>query len=315
MYTFNHRRDIVSEEEMLAFLKSLQPVNPNSPIAIVGGHYMLFYDKQEDCLKPLIYQDLKDEKHIAFARLMAGDFPTKTFVYALKLITHFLSKGIESKNVLLVNDHLFQSKKFQPNIQYLIENRGGELRYEYYRGKNSLPLSFVNRPSNFKNIKKNMVFLDNDDLSRDVRSVLPKKTVFFSEQFLRNRFENHLKKRIVNNSYVIVDTSCGKNVLYYTDKNKRICLTENGQCGCSSEIMEFIWILKSKGYNDIIMFIPSECENQVNNGVEVTLKLFKYEFESESRVIIITGLGGMGENHLNDTPRVFEHSNSPSYGR
>lgn len=307
MYSFKHIKGIASEEAMMAYLKNLQPINPKGPIAIVGGHYMLFYDKHEDCLKPLVYQDLTNEKHIEFAKLMAGDFPVRTFNYSVELIKHFRSKGINAGNVFIINDHKFQSMDFQPNILNLVKNRGGDLRSKYYRGKNAFPGSFQNliEQQGFKNVRD--VVFDNDDFDRNRGSILPRKTIFHSEQFLRRQFDRIRKKKFVNNKHFFFRQNGLTEELFFGDNHKEVCLTEHGSCGCSLEVMEFMFKLMENKLNTVILFIPSECINQVNNGIELSLKFIKEVVEKDVEAIVVTGIGGGMHREEYDKLNIFEH--------
>jgi hypothetical protein len=307
MYTFKHRKDITTEKEMMAFLKGLRPINPQGSIAIVGGHFMLFYDKDEDCLKPLIHQDLTKDKQIAFAKLMTGDFPVRTFNYSMELIKHFHNNGNTAGNVFIINDHKFQSADFQPSILDLVKNRGGELRTQFYRGKHVFPKIFQNLIEKHGYDDARDVVFDNDDSKRQGQDILPRKTIFYSEQALRNRFDKKTKTKILQTTNFYEQDLGYTKEIFYNDGKKQFCLTEQGKCGCSSEIMEFLWNILERGFNKIIMFIPQECESHVNNGVEMALTVDAFKSKLSCEIFVITGLGGLGEDKMIIKPNVFYH--------
>lgn len=118
------------EEKLLELLYS--SVTKTSPIAIIGGHFMLFYDRTVDELKPVIWQELDNDNEIKFAQQNAGNFPTRSFIYSIGLYKLFQKSKAESGLILLVNDHKFQSKNFQPNIIEHVKGRGGELRKKFF---------------------------------------------------------------------------------------------------------------------------------------------------------------------------------------
>jgi len=73
-----------------------------------------------------------------------------------------------------------------------------------------------------------------------------------------------------------------------------ICLTENGDCGCSGELIEFFIRLSKDGFNKIIFFVPDECKLAVDAGIKAFLHL-PDNIRGDLRVVnVIHGLGGMG---------------------
>ncbi len=309
MYTFRQVKGIDSVDDMMNYLKNLNFSKEKGPVAIVGGHFMLLYDQNEDNLKPVIYQDLKDEKQKEFARKWAGDFPVKTFEYSLELIKYYRALGIDAENVFIVNDHKFQASDFQPNTLDKVKNKGGQLRRSFYWQDNNIPASYLDLILNYKFESIRDVISPNVEYKRNEDSILPKESIYYSEQVLRKKFEKSMKKLLRKKSFV-EESKGRKSEVFFENNITRICITENGKCGCSSEVMEFIWQLMNKNYFNIIMFIPEECEDQVNNGIEVALQS-ENNINEIMNLLVITGIGGLSGNINFLKPKIFFHHYIP----
>lgn len=251
-----------SDIELLEVLSNT--VSSKRKVAIVGGHYMLFYDMQKDSLVPLIKEDLQQENQKEFAELFTGNFPEKSMQLSIDLMNILKKNHVENKFVFIVNDHKFQSKNYQPNISGYINNRTGELRKKYYT-KNALPTYFRNV------FEENNISLVDDVQHYQVKNKqkednILKEGFFFSEQRLRNKFGKHLKNKLVQEGKIRKVENSGSVEVYYSGfPNEDICLTENGGCGCSGEVMEFLYELSDLGYTDIFFFVPNECVEAANN--------------------------------------------------
>lgn len=305
MHSFEKQIDIKSEEALINFLKDYEPINPGGPVAIVGGHFMLMYDKYEDCLKPVIHQELDNPKHKEFAKLMAGDFPVKSFEYSLELIKYFKTRGIEAKNVFIVNDHKFQSNDFQPEILPLVKGRTGELRKKFYRQSNPIPNIY------FDLSKKNDLFLEknileNYNIKRHEDEILPKRSFFFSERTLRSRFNKRVKNKLAkyDEFQQVKDFNDRPSELYYIDSGENICLTEHGVCGCNSEVLEFANNLIQNNYHDILFFIPDECSAAVNQGLNIASFINHKYYGKRNKIVVLSGLGGMSINQNKLRPKI-----------
>lgn len=281
-----------SESELLNLLEDA--VSPNRIVAIVGGHYMLFYDTQKDSLVPLIKQDLMQENQKAFAEMFTGDFPEKSIQLSVDLLNNLKSKQVESKLVFIVNDHKFQSKNYQPNIADVIAGRTGALRKKYY-AENTLPEYYHSVFEGSKISLKNDVQHYYVNIQQKEDNVL-KNGVFFSEQRLRNKFEKNLKDKLAEEGKIKKVENSGAVEVYYSGfANEDICLTESGGCGCSGEVMEFLYELSALGYTDVFFFVPNECVEAANNGFRVVTDTLTAPISIYS----IYGLGGMGVKNSN----------------
>jgi len=114
---------------------------------------------------------------------------------------------------------------------------------------------------------------------------------FFSEQRLRNKFEKNLKDKLSEEGKIRKVENSGAVEVYYSGfANEDICLTENGGCGCSGEVMEFLYELSALGYTDVFFFVPNECVEAANNGFAVVADTLTAPISIYS----IYGMGGMG---------------------
>jgi len=264
-----------SETELLNLLGNA--VMPKRKVAIVGGHYMLFYDTQQDSLVPLIEQDLARDAQREFAEMNTGNFPEKSIQLSVDLLNYLKHKQVVSKLVFIVNDHKFQSNNFQPNISDYIQGRTGELRKKYY-AENALPEYYQ------KVFDDSNVSLKDDVQHYHVNSKQKEDNVlkdgfFFSEQRLRNKFEKNLKDKLSEEGKIRKVENSGAVEVYYSGfANEDICLTENGGCGCSGEVMEFMYELSALGYT------------AANNGFAVVADTLTAPISIYS----IYGMGGMG---------------------
>lgn len=285
-YTF--RNDI----ELQDFL--LNSITKDKKVAIVGGHYLLFYDQDSDSLKPLISKDLTKRSQIEFAEMFTGFFPEKSIYSSIKLLNRLKQKEIFSKQVFIVNDHKFQGKNFQTDINGYIKGRTGVLRKKYY-ANNQIPSYFL------EEFKKNKISIANDIQYYNIDDMqkqdnLLKSGYFFSEQRLRNKFEKNLKEKLfVKGEIVKVEDSGAVEIFYSGFKNQNICLTENGGCGCSGEVMEFIYELSELGYSDIVFFVPDECVEAANNGFSVIANILNKPL----CIYSVFGIGGFGVSKTN----------------
>lgn len=276
-----------TEAELLKLLSNV--VSSKSKVAIVGGHYMLFYDLQKDELVPLIKQNLQKENQKEFAELFTGNFPEKSIKFSADLLIELKRKKVVSKLVFIVNDHKFQSKNFQPNITDAIAGRTGELRKNYYN-KNRLPGYYEKLLAERHLLVKDYVQHYYVKSKQKEDNVL-KTGLFFSEQRLRNKFEKNLKEKLTKEGKIRKVKNSGAVEVYYNGFiNEDVCLTENGGCGCSGEVMEFLYELSALGYTDVFFFVPNECVEAANNGFKVVADTITAPISIYS----IYGMGGMG---------------------
>lgn len=298
------------ESSLLDFLESQVP-GDGTKTALMAGHYMLMYDEDKDRLVPMVWQDATNPTVEKASKDMAGDFPLRSFKYGLDLWQKGQKQDSHVEIVLLINDHQFQSSHFRANYDQP-KGRGGELRKEYYRRSDNFPQSF-RRLLSERGLEKSTVLLSNNDSDRDVHfdehdaTILSPESVFFSEQHLRRRFDRNTRKKLSNDPcFEINRLSRGGYELFYHPEgsSSRLCLTDptkdeeestETDCGCSGEVIQFLIKLSEEGFTNTIMFVPSECEQAVKNGVQAALYVLDRYYDSAMKVITVAGIGGMGE--------------------
>jgi hypothetical protein len=294
----------ILEKSISSFLNKLNEdikEKSKNSVLILGGHFLLLYDSIEDELKPCIWQSFEEEKFSNFAKLMAGNFPVDTLKIAINIKESCDKKNINSNLLMVVNDHKFQSKGFQNGIEEKINGKTGELRKKFYLKNSNLPSVFLSFFS-AANINIEKWIFRNDDNKRSKTNILPKETIYFSEQHLRNKYENNRLPKLLKNNFASKKNKSNPNEYYLTleDIQQDICLTENGSCGCIGLTIELLAELFLKKQYYIIFMIPNECADAVNMGIESGIKLFK----TNCRIICISNLGGLGKCVEN-----FEYSN------
>lgn len=286
------KRRFADDNELLAYLSNLHSA-PGEQIGIIAGHFMLMYDDQADCLVPMVYQDATNSKVDKFSREMAGDFPLRTFKLGLNLVQDFQEKGFIPKLALIVNDHIFQTSGW--SLQGLIDKgRAGDLRYNFYRQKYPLPKSY------FRELKaaglSTDVILYNNNAGR-ISDILPKQTRLFSEQALRNYFDQYrrLELRELPSFSEVLHIGTKRKLMFNEKRGgPSVCLTEDGECGCSGELIEFFIRLAAKQFKTLVFFVPDECKLAVELGIKAFMHT-SVEYRGELKSIFaIYGFGGMG---------------------
>jgi hypothetical protein len=299
-YTVQKRR-FASENELLAFLGELT-FSPGEQLGIIAGHFMLMYDDQADRLAPMIYQEATNPRVLGLSQKMAGEFPLKTFKLGVQLAKDFRGKQIASKLALIVNDHAFQTDGWSPqNLKD--RRRAGQLRHEFYRQKYPLPRSF------FAELGKagfgTDIVLDNNNPNRTPSDILPKTIRLFSEQALRNYFDQHTRHELRKSPmFTEVQRNGTKSKLMFVGDSgaQSVCLTEDGACGCSGELIEFFVRLSEKSLTALVFFVPDECRLAVEVGVKAFLHTPPHFRADLLRVYVVHGLGGVGISSAKDSP-------------
>lgn len=274
------------EEYLILFLK-----RTDLPTAIMGGHFMLAYDSFNDRLAPIIRQDSDTTNLKNLADLYAGDFPLRSFKLAVSTLVK--SNNDENKIFFLVNDHKFHDKNFQPNCNDMIKGRTGSLRRDFYRQYKSIPKSYRAFCDDLK-IDADRLILQNNDNKRSGKQILPKVTCFYSEQVLRNKFDNTTRNKIKTiNQFSFNGLENSKQAIYFESKitGCRKSLTEFGRCGCGGEILELLLHLYNIGFQSCILISPEECEFPIFTATEAAI----FGLGLGMNTIVISGVGGAGE--------------------
>ena len=276
-------RFVAGEDQLFSYLKQRTP-KEGGEIGIIAGHFMLMYDASSESLVPMIWQDLKAGHTQGTAKELAGDFPVYTFGAGLRL-QRVLPKENKPRIVLVVNDHLFQSPNWRLNKSRSLLD-AGKLRRDFYRRPIELPPSYVEYLKTL-GVSETDVIYSNDDELRDKQSTLPKKTQLFSEQALRNEFGRDTTKLLSCNYFYSQKESDGSSVMFspWGTRDGGVCLTEDGKCGCSGEVIQLFVNLASKDVTTVINFIPEECSEAFNQGAKAAL----HYIGRKMNIVVITG--------------------------
>ncbi len=298
-----------SEEDLAKHILSQIP--ERGKVAIVAGHFMLMFDDRESTLVPMIWQDTNNPAVASFSRKMAGDFPVRSFSFGTSLRERILKTLPKSdpRLVLLTNDHIYQTppwKSYCPDM-----NAAGHLALKkaFYRQRHPLPPAF-REILDFPN-SASPLFVDNNNPSRTRNDILPKQTIFFSEQQLRNRFDKYTREYLRLDPAFVEAPATEKNrrLLFRNPaRPNELCLTEEGACGCSGEVIEFLMTLLKKGWNTVVFIFPSACRNAAIAGIEATVYHQSGSRRVPLEVFALFGFGGIGDSTTETNPSItLEH--------
>lgn len=292
MYRMDERC-LAGEDHLFAFLDSWGKA-AGGDIGIVAGHFMLMYDGETSGLVPMIWQDAKNKQVASVSKALAGDFPVYTFSLGLQAFDIF-SETHSPKILLVVNDHLFQSSSWNSSFGRS-DKDAGELRRAFYRDAPRLPPSYeLQMSQSGKTFEE--TFLDNHNSVRNKQSILPQKTYFFSEQVFRNQFGRDTEAFLRSRFFYSQKDGEQSSIMFspWGQAESAVCLTEDGRCGCSGEVIQMLLHLAEREINTVLCFVPEECVLAFNQGVKATLHFIA----KSMRVVVIAGSN-------NDFSRIME---------
>lgn len=309
---------IINENELI---KTIDTLNlKNSKIALIGGHYLLLYEKKTDSLKPAIYQEFEDWGNKTFSKKMTQNFPLKSFEMTVKLYLHFTYKAIDSKCVLLVNDDSFLRKDFRNEEHYeSIKDKGFELRKKYFSSNNNIPATFKKVLNSFR-INFVDFFAKFESGYTTSESLMPNETIFVSERRLCKSFKKTVKtaetKEKIDRLFKIIniDQSEPDNINELTVESNKIntlCLIDKGVCNCGGKTFQFFYDLINKGYDTIIFFVPLECMNQVVDGTGLICHSKEFE-EKKINIINIAKIESNPDDNIVEKEIVITHNTNQS---
>jgi hypothetical protein len=285
-----------SEEALLAHLAKL-PFEHGEAVAIVAGHFMLMYDDQLGGLVPMVYQDTTNPRVERLSRDMAGDFPLSTFRCGLAMREKLIQKGSPASLVLLVNDHIYLTPGWA--VQNMPPSRGdnGSIRKKFHRSQDAIPASFQ-AELKARQLSPEAVLLDNNNPRRTKTDIVPKRSMLFSEQQLRRRFDETTRATLLADKHFIqVSAHAGKYELFFREEEflRGVCLTENGTaCGCSGEVVELMMSLSKRNIRHVVFFSPDECIKAVEAGAQASIYACAHILGERLSVTTLSGFGGMG---------------------
>lgn len=271
-----------SEEEFIDFVVEN---NKERDLVILGGHYLLLYNDIDSCLEPAI---LEENRHIHLkqtSQILAGNFPLRSFELSAKIKKR---RSEVSKVALLVNDHYFQSSSFNLLSEDRLNGNWGSYRAEYF-ANSVIPDAYLQSLAKY-NLDVATTILQNQG-AKNSTNYHPH---IFSETYLRKKFDKKLKSELsyLDNFYLQNSKNDGSELIYKGGIDNLTCITQNGSCGCSGEVMQFITEVFNLSFTNITMLVPQECYQSVCTGVEAYIDYLKSLGKTEeSNLIVATGFG------------------------
>lgn len=245
-------------------------------VSILAGHYQIIFDESSKSLVPLIPEEYPagsdlEEK----SKLYAGFYPLRSFDLGLNLLQELWSENRPSQILLLVNDrNIKKGGQLDNNFN---ADAMANLRREYYFQKDPVPSAFKNICKKY-NISISNAFLVNKDAKNTKNGILPKNTIFFSEQVLMRRFKNYtLRKRLEEKEFIITENDGFKNIIYQTSSpnSNDYCILGAKQSTCISVAIELISLIVEMGSSHIILAIPNDCLAPINEAAEIVLSIYQ----------------------------------------
>ena len=275
-------------------LNALRP-NVTGTSAIMAGHFMLMYDSRKNQLVPMIQQELNDRMLLQQVRIYAGDFPLRTLRYGIELHKRWLMNSEQdSKLLLLVNDHRFQAFCSDSLRKKLRGDFAGQLRRAYYKQEQIIPECYLAEFES-NSVDYRSVVMRNQHVPSNLISNGASVSYVFSEMNLRNRFRRGLQKSVTSFegfSKRHISTKESPDIFF-----NNFCLTEDdGECGCSGEMVQLLFDLLREQVSNIILFVPEECTPPVRVGAQAALSLARSHGISSADICVIDGVGGSAED-------------------
>ena len=255
-------------------------------LCVLGGHYILLYNQQNKQLYPAIWQDTEMGDSTEMSKTLAGDFPVESFKFAMEIRNEKLKKKENAYLTILVNDHFFQSQVTNTILRDHNNIDFGLIKTKYY-AEAFIPEVYINQ---LINENYNSVFCKN---------TLKKSKYFhpflFSETSLRNKFDRKLKYELAKKEGFFLNKKDNmKSELFYNNIEGTVsCLTQDGSCGCSGEVIQYVYELFGAKHNSMVLLVPYECFNSVCVGVEAVLNLINSNniIDEQRNFIIAAGFG------------------------
>lgn len=246
------------------------------PIAVMGGHFMLMYSSNLDCLVPMIPGAPSFGQELSSIQPVAEAFAIDSLKVSAQLLSRLPSEA--ARLVLLVNDHQFQ------RIQKNVPREHGMLRQRFYRDNPDIPDSYRSILLE-EGVDIERSILRNDLPSRKGRGILTKLTPYFSEQNLRNIFNDRTLPELQNlPEFECLEDKVGSRRLIYRrpgEKNPLPLTDDHALCGCSGEVVQLLRELtETRDINrprarSALLIVPKDCATPVQIGVTAGLDLFK----------------------------------------
>jgi hypothetical protein len=267
-----------TEAFILFFSKVLGKTGKVQHISILAGHYQVVFDEISNTLVPLIPEEYPKGTALQVrSKMYAGDYPFRSFLLGLDVLQYLWTHNYDAKILLLVNDrNIKRGNRLDLPLEQDSTNR---LRRNYYHRTQVLPKVFEKTCSE-RQMAVQDVFVTNKDARDTPGGILPKDTIFFSEQVLMRRFKSYtLRKRLEEKQFIISETEGAKNVIYpaRTPFTGDYCVLGAKQSSCISVAIELISLMVEMGASHMILAIPNDCLAPINEAAEIVLSIYKKE--------------------------------------
>lgn len=255
---------------------------------VLGGHYLLAYNNAKKKLEPSFLNENKDIILNNGSEKYLGSFPLESFDLGLNIVIQKKRNNEKAKISVLVNDHLFQSKSSKELNVRLEDMDWGMIKEEYYNNS-ELPKAYREKINDYGMTVENVILMNQNKRSKYFNPML------FSETSLRKKFDKKLKKELSkNDSFFLIKHKNAKSELFFVDnKENSLCLTNGGVCGCSGEVMQFLYEIQEMNYEALVLIVPLDCFDSVRVGVEAYICYNKEAFTNKKlhNFIVATGIG------------------------
>lgn len=234
-------------------------------ISILAGHYMLAYDFEKRALRPLIRGEMEVDGASEPLLALSRNFPEKSFSFGLDLL-HSLP-STKKKILMLVDDVAAAFIQELP-----LECRLSDLRRQYFHSSLFPPKIYLNELE-ARNLNPGQVFESN--FSRRASSILPTNTYLFSEHILRTRFRRRIRQTLaaIDGFRFEADPLTTSLIFERPGVLNSECVIEGrGEQACSGPALALMDLVRKRGYEHIVWFLPSGCREGVSQAVLVGVR-------------------------------------------
>lgn len=234
-------------------------------VSVLAGHYMLAYDFQRRILTPLIKRTIAGGESSVPLLALTRDFPEKSFFLGLDFLRALQSP--KKKILMLVDDVALTFMQDLPS-----DSRLSDLRRQYFHSS-PLPPEVYLRELERRNLDYSKIFEAN--FSRRASSTLPTNTYLFSEHILRTRFRRRIRQELeaIDGFQLKADPLTTSLVFERSGNLNSECMIEGGgEQACSGPALALMDLVRKRGYEHIVWFLPSGCREGVSQAVLIGVR-------------------------------------------
>ncbi len=284
---YNSEKDVVNNEQELIGFLSDKYQNYKGNQVIMGGHYLLLYDKEKKSLFPSIKEETNNIFLKKYIDDIIKDFPFKSFNISVELTKLFRNL----KTALLVNDQSFRSKAITEHDKNVINGDGFLLRKNYFHSPKNIPKVYAKLLQN-NNIKEKDFFLTNFEPNADENTKLPLESFFFSESVLHRNFRKQTMGKLISEKTLYCTINNNEKEVRYQSTYKKntgdYCVSSSRTSPCMVIALQLFYELFIKYKTDhVFMLVPNDCEASVNKAAEIILD---YTKNLKHEIVVISNL-------------------------